>query len=180
MSDERINFITEFNYSINRKLSYFGNKIRVKFSRSCLKQDKTRYAHRKIVNTDIVYEINKNYNISSYQTLENCLFGVVSLTKSNNIDKYKYSGYGIGFDRKEKFSVGNRFGRKCIIFGVDKSSSVHVDNKKKDRNRETILKRAKDYYENNKDYYKNNKEVLREKARNKYRELSEKEKHIKR
>ena len=37
------------------------------------------------------------------------------------------------------------------------------------RNRETILNRAKDYY-------KNNKEVLREKAKNKYRELSEKEK----
>ena len=45
---------------------------------------------------------------------------------------YKYSGYGIGFDRKGKFSVGNGFGRNCIILGVDMSSSVHVDNKKKD------------------------------------------------
>ena len=51
----------------------------------------------------------------------------VSLTKNANIDKYKYSGYGIGFDRKRKFSVGNEFGRNCIIFGVDISSSVHVD-----------------------------------------------------
>ena len=43
------------------------------------------------------------------------------------------------------------------------------------RNREAILNRAKDYYENN-------KEVLRERerAKNKYRELSEKEKYIKR
>ena len=31
-----------------------------------------------------------------------------------------------------------------------------------------------------KEYYKNNKEVLREKARNKYRELSDEEKNIKR
>ena len=36
-------------------------------------------------------------------------------------------------------------------------------------NRETILNRAKEYY-------KNNKEVLREQARNKYRELSKEEK----
>ena len=71
-------------------------------------------------------------NISNYPTLENCLSGTVSLTKNNDIDKYKYSGYGIRFDRKGKFSVGNGFGRNCIIFGVDMSSSVHVDNKKKD------------------------------------------------
>ena len=41
------------------------------------------------------------------------------------------------------------------------------------RNREAILNRAKEYYENN-------KEILREKARNKYRELPEEEKNIKR
>ena len=41
------------------------------------------------------------------------------------------------------------------------------------RNSETVLNRVKDYYENN-------KKVLREKVKNKYRELSEEEKHIKR
>ena len=60
------------------------------------------------------------------------MFGAVTLTKNRDIDKYKYFGYGIGFYRKGKFIVGNGFGRNCIIFGVDKSSSVHVDNKKKD------------------------------------------------
>ena len=59
------------------------------------------------------------------------MFGAVSLTKINDIDEYKYSAYGIGFHRKGKFSVGNGFGRNCIIFGVDMSSFVHVDNKKK-------------------------------------------------
>ena len=29
-------------------------------------------------------------------------------------------------------SIGNGFGENVIIFGVDMSSSVHVDNKKKD------------------------------------------------
>ena len=52
--------------------------------------------------------------------------------KNVDIDKYKYSGYGIGFDREGKFSVRNEFVRNCIIFGVDVSSFVRVGNKKKD------------------------------------------------
>ena len=43
----------------------------------------------------------------------------------------------------------------------------------KKTNRKTILNRANDYYENK-------KEVLREKAKNMHRELSEEEKNIKR
>ena len=62
----------------------------------------------------------------------NCLFGAVSLTKNADIDKYKYSGYGIGFDRGSVYSVGNGFGRNVIIFGADMSSSVHVGNRGKD------------------------------------------------
>ena len=30
----------------------------------------------------IVYEMSKNYDMSSYPTLENCLFGAASLTKN--------------------------------------------------------------------------------------------------
>ena len=45
----------------------------------------------------------------------------------------------------------------------------------KQRNREVILNRAKDYYENNKKLLRE-----RERAKNKYRELSEEEKNIKR
>ena len=55
------------------------------------------------------------------------------MTKTANIDKYGYSGYGIGFDRKTSFSFpSGGFGQDIIIFRVDISSSVHVDNKKKD------------------------------------------------
>ena len=49
----------------------------------------------------------------------NGLFGAVSRTKNVDIDKYRYSGYGIGFDRDNVYSVGNGFGRNVIIFGVD-------------------------------------------------------------
>ena len=60
------------------------------------------------------------------------MFGAVKLTKHVDIDLHKYSGYGIGFDRKRSYSIGNEVGRNVIIFGVDMSSSSHIDNKKKD------------------------------------------------
>ena len=65
-------------------------------------------------------------------TLKNCLFGSVTLTKNADIDKYGYSGYGIGFDRRSSFSFpGGGFGQNVLIFGVDMSFSAHIDNKKR-------------------------------------------------
>ena len=59
------------------------------------------------------------------------------MTKNADIDKYPYSGYVIGFDRRSSFSFpGGVFGQNVIIFGVDMSSSVHVDNKKKDQHKD--------------------------------------------
>ena len=61
------------------------------------------------------------------------MLSAVKLVKSSNIDKYKFWGYGIGFDTGRTFSVADGFGRKVITFGADNSynSSVHVGNKKK-------------------------------------------------
>ena len=65
-------------------------------------------------------------------TLKKCLFGAVTLTKNADIEKYRYSGYGIGFDRGSSFSFpGGGFGQNVLIFGADISSSIHIDNKKK-------------------------------------------------
>ena len=65
-------------------------------------------------------------------TVKDSLFGAVTLTKNADIDKYQYSGYGIGFDRRGSFSFpGGEFGSNAIIFAVDMSSFVHVDNKKR-------------------------------------------------
>ena len=61
------------------------------------------------------------------------MFGAVRVTKNSDIDKYQCSSYGIGFDRKSSFSFpGGGFGHNKIIFGVGMTSSIHVDNKKKD------------------------------------------------
>ena len=49
------------------------------------------------------------------------------------MDKYGYSGFGIGFDRISNFTFpGGGFGQNVLLFGVDMSSSGHIDNKKKD------------------------------------------------
>ena len=70
--------------------------------------------------------------IGSCLKQDKATFGAVSLTKHADIDQYKYSGYGIGFDRKGEFSFGsNGFGRNVIILGADVSSSVHAYNKTK-------------------------------------------------
>ena len=69
--------------------------------------------------------------ISIIQHQETFFFGSVKLTKNDDIDKYGYSGYGIGFDRETSFSIGNETG-KNVIFGVDMSSSSKIDNRKKD------------------------------------------------
>ena len=92
-----------------------------------MKQDQSIIPLNGIVNIYIVYEITNNFNISDYPTLENCLFGAV------NIDKYGYSDYGIGFNRHGSFSFSNTgLGRNVIVFGVDMSSSINIDNRKKD------------------------------------------------
>ena len=65
-------------------------------------------------------------------TLKNCLF-FSYLTKNADIVMYGYSGHGIGFDRRSSFSfAGGGFGQNILNFGVDMSSSAHIDNKKKD------------------------------------------------
>ena len=53
--------------------------------------------------------------------------------KKADIEKYRYSGYGIGFDRRSSFSFpSGGFGQNVLIFGADMRSSIHIDNKKKD------------------------------------------------
>ena len=61
------------------------------------------------------------------------MFRAIKLTKNADVDKYKYFGYGIGFDRKGVFSHSTgSFGNNGIIFGVNMNSSVHIENKKAD------------------------------------------------
>ena len=89
---------------MNPILDFYDNgKLRVNFIGNYLKQsNKIRYD--KIVNIYIFYEIKASSSNDNDPTLKNCLFGTVTLTKNADIDKYRYSGYGIGFDRRSSYS----------------------------------------------------------------------------
>ena len=88
---------------LNPLLNYVGTNWRVEFKGICLKQDKISFNQRKIVNIYIAYEINTR--------------------KPTDIDWYKYYGYGIRFDRKNFFSIGDETEKNVINFGVDMSST---------------------------------------------------------
>ena len=97
-----------------------------------MKQDRPTLLHGGMVNIYIVYKITDNFNVSSYPTLENCLFGDAKLTKNADIGKYGYSGYRIGFDRQGSFSSPGIGLGKNVVFRVDMSSSTKTDNRKID------------------------------------------------
>ena len=112
------------------KILYNNDRIKLKLSKISLKQDKATYKHGLIVNMYIVYElISSAINIGI--TLHNCLFSAVKLTKKTaDIDKYKYSGHGTGFDSRGSLThPGGGYGRNLVIFGAELSSSKHVNNK---------------------------------------------------
>ena len=100
LSNESIKPPTTSNNSLNPRLSYNDTKIKVQFTGSCLKQTKFTFTHKKVVNIYVVYELGACSSHDSDPTIKYCLFGAVTLTKNADIEKYKYSGYGIGFDRR--------------------------------------------------------------------------------
>ena len=103
----------------------------VKFSGSCLKQGKVTLNHGKTVNTYIMYDLKSNLN-NFDPNLKNCLFEAIKLTKNSDIDKYQYSGYGIGFDSRGTFShPSGGTGVNVIVFGAAMSSSVNAANRAK-------------------------------------------------
>ena len=129
LSNESIRPPTTSDNSFTPELNYYGTKTRVKFTKSSLKQSSHILTHRKVVNIYIVYELGASDSYASGPILENCFFGAVTLTKNADIKKFKYSGYGIGFDRRSGYSFPDGgFGQNVLIFGADMSTSIHIDN----------------------------------------------------
>ena len=117
ISNESITPSTISNNIFNPRLRYYGTKVRVQFTKSCLKQSNHIFTHQKVVNIYIVYKLAASSSHTSDPTIKHCLFGAVTLTKNADIEKYKYSCYGIGFDRRSSFSFPNGgFGQNVLIF----------------------------------------------------------------
>ena len=128
MSDEEIK---PPNNTLAPTVKFTGERVYVKFSKSCLKQNKITLNHGKTMNIYTEYHLMSNLN-NFDPTLKNCLFEAIKLTKNSDIDKYEYSGYGNGFDSKGTLShPSGTSGQNVIIFGADMSSSVYANNKKK-------------------------------------------------
>ena len=69
LSDKTIKPPITSDNSLTPSIDYFGNKIRVKFTRSCLKQPKTQYTHGTIVNIYIVFELGASGSNNNDPTL---------------------------------------------------------------------------------------------------------------
>ena len=87
LSDETVNARATSSNILNLLLNYVGSQVRLEFKGGSLKQDNIIFTNAKIVNINIVYKINKNFDISCYPTQGNCLFGAVKLTKHIAIDQ---------------------------------------------------------------------------------------------
>ena len=104
LSNKSIKKISTSDNSLAPSLNYYGTKIRVKFTGSWLKQSNISCTHEKVVNIYIAYELGASSSNFSDPTLKN------------------WSSFSF---------PGGVFGQNIIIFGVDMSSSPHIDNKGK-------------------------------------------------
>ena len=76
-SDETIKLPATSNNSLTPTLSYYNeSKIWVKFTGSCLKQDKVTFNHRKIVDIYIVYELGASSSSNSNPTKKKIVYSV--------------------------------------------------------------------------------------------------------
>ena len=102
----------------------------IKFDKDPLAVEQNNYLN-KIVNVYIVYDLDPwPRNPTNYFKFRNCLCGATSIVQNSDKEKYVYSGYGKTFNSASSWSFDNDAARNVIIFGVDNSSSPHVDNRK--------------------------------------------------
>ena len=138
MANEKIEPSFTASKNLPPKLVWMSNfKVRLRFTGSCLKQDKAfdeTFTPKNVVNLYIFYKLDRwSQDLNAKVTLKDCLFGNVKITKNADPNKYPYLGYGTKFDSCSLFSIPNfDWGENVIVFGVDMSSSVHPNNKNRD------------------------------------------------
>ena len=89
----------------------------INFSKHCLINNNISIP-KKVINLYISYKLVPELrNFNTDFALNNCLFRSVKLTKNADPDKYKCSGYGIGFNSRSEFLfIDGSFGKNVIIF----------------------------------------------------------------
>ena len=109
-----------------------NGRMNLKFEGNYFVQNKVIHPNNnKVVNIYIVYRLDptSNFRNTDY-IIQNALFGAVKTTKNaTDSSKNKYELYGICFDERGTFAMGNiTKGRNVIIFGVHESSVVRTNN----------------------------------------------------
>ena len=75
----------------------------IEFNRHCLINNNND-SSLGAVNLCICYTLDPwSRDLNTDFTLGNCLFGSVKVTKNADLDKYKFTGYSIGFDSRSEF-----------------------------------------------------------------------------
>ena len=96
------------------------------FKKSCLKQKNATVIPPNKIIFFIKYELDTwSWDLNSNFTLKDCLFAGGRLAKNADQAKYIYTFYDIGFDSRDSIIA------IAIISGIDMSSYVRIDNKKK-------------------------------------------------
>ena len=106
-----------------------NSRVILKFNNSVLVHKNSSSLHSNfILNLYIVYELNNwpHYPTNNFP-LKNYLFGAIKYVRNS---KVTYNGRGIPFDGADSWNFINDFARNVVIFGVDNSSSSHIDNSK--------------------------------------------------
>ena len=119
LSNEKFTCSYVANIIVCPKLIWMNNsKIRFKFKGSYFRQEvKAPFTPNNVVNLFIVYELDRwSRDLKTDFTLKECLFGAVKLTKNDDPDKYKYSGYDIGFDSRSQFLLTDGSMGKISVF----------------------------------------------------------------
>ena len=132
MSGESLEYITESDSNFKPTFADHYLLPGMNFNGHCLIKNNISIP-KKVINLYISYTLGPQFSHSNTDfILNNCLFGSEKLSKNVDLDKYKYTDYGIGFDSGSECSfTDGSYGKNVIIFGADMSSSVHVDNKVK-------------------------------------------------
>ena len=85
-----------------------------------LSSKKRNSTPNKLINLYISYTLDSQLKILNTDfTLSNCLFGSLKLTKNPDLGKYKFKGYGIGFDPRSEFLITDGSYGEIFIFFLE-------------------------------------------------------------
>ena len=119
MSKEIIENITKLDNNLGSTFVDLRLLLDMDFNGHCLIKNNISI-RTKVINLYISYTLGPQLgNLNTNFTLVNCLFRSVKLNKNADIDKYKHSGCGIGFDSRSDFYLQMEAMKKMsLILGM--------------------------------------------------------------